>query len=181
MRELRERGSSSLLAVFGLASLLLGGAGCDGAGGTDAGAPPDSAGAAVVLGTGSASFEDLPEGSEIELIAGPQGGFHVLVSMRLVGFDREEIGVEYVVTPTGEGGPLSMPTVLVLDANRFVREGDALLRVGDFVVMQNDLRPEDLNGVEARIEATVRDRRGVTASDERTVTIVDEFDELGAG
>ncbi len=44
----------------------------------------------VEVGTGVAAFEPLVDGGEVELVFGPQGGFHVWTGVRLRGADFTE-------------------------------------------------------------------------------------------
>jgi len=51
------------------------------AGGTDADAGPPLPG--LEVGTGNAAFISAPDGADVEVHQGPQGGFHVYVSLRV--------------------------------------------------------------------------------------------------
>ena len=97
------QGKTPTLALLALAAFL---AAC-----TDSGLP------GVELGTGEIAFEPISEGQALELIRGPQGGYHFLVSIRtknLVGGDRGDLG-----DPTN-------PTI-TLDV---VHQGESLILIG---------------------------------------------------
>lgn len=82
--------------------------------GSDAGQNSDSGVVAqpvsLVLGTGEADFDKLLNGSTVSLIAGPQGGFHFSLSLRVYRLDVERLlmrattqwsGVPGTVVPDG--------------------------------------------------------------------------------
>ncbi|HHH28535.1 MAG TPA: hypothetical protein ENK57_09335 [Polyangiaceae bacterium] len=166
---------------LGLALLVAGCAvaGCSGApGGTDAG--PDAAGgdagggaARVELGTGTAAFEAIPEtGGELELVGGPQGGFHVFVTARLFNLDPEGMTLRFSARDSSTSTAVGTPAVFLLVAARVQREGDHFVRVGDFLIL-DDSSPDAVRGTTLDITVTAEDADGRAASDERTVLIVD--------
>lgn len=155
---------------FVVALVLLG---CQGAGGSDAGrvdAPPPEA--RVELGTGTSRFVTLPEGAELELVAGPQGGWHVDLTTRIWNVDIDGLRIAYEAFEAGDTTRVSLPTELVLTSSRVVREGDHWLRAGDF--LQLDVTgPADVVGRELDVRVRVEDPAGRTADDTRRVSVVD--------
>lgn len=152
---------------------------------SDAGGVPDSGGAEdaatvephVVLGTGESSFQPLTDGGTIELVSGPQGGFHVLVSALLYGMDPEGLLLTYEVRRVGETAQLNMPTQIALRTARVIRDGDHWVRTGDFAVLAISA-PADVIGDTVEIVVRAEPVAGGTFEDTRTVTVVDERMEL---
>jgi hypothetical protein len=56
-------------------------------GGTDGVSAPCDVPVQVEVGTGSSAFEPLAAGSAVTMVHGPQGGWHMLGSLRAVGFE----------------------------------------------------------------------------------------------
>lgn len=148
---------------------------CQGGGSADAGPVGDAFEVVrVELGTGTSGFEPIAEGADLELVAGPQGGWHVWVTARIWNSRIDGLIIDYEAVPVGGTEPVSMPTQLELRADRVVHEGDHFLRAGDFVVM-DITGPSDLVGVELVLRVRITDTTGRSASDERRVTIVDRL------
>ncbi len=124
----------------------------------------------VELGTGLESFEAFSaSGPELELVHGPQGGYHVHLSMRVRGL--EPMSLHWQVFRVEDGRSLAN---LPLDARpgRFVPVGDALERVGELVIL-DITGPADLVGREVRVDASVRAASGEVASSTITARVVD--------
>jgi hypothetical protein len=139
------------------------------AGGSDAG----SVDPRVVLGTGTSSFVTIPDdGAELELVAGPQGGWHVDLTARLWDVDLDGLRIRYEAVPVGGTTPISVPTELILSPSRVVREGDHWLRAGDFLQM-DVTNPAEVVGMQLDVSVHVEDRAGLTAEDTRRAVIVD--------
>jgi hypothetical protein len=127
----------------------------------------------VVLGTGTSAFVTIPdEGAELELIAGPQGGWHVDLTARIWDLDLDRLRIRYEALPIGGTAPISVPTELELSPLRVVREGDHWLRAGDFLQM-DVTNPAEVVGMELDVSVYVRDLAGRTAQDTRRARIVD--------
>ena len=125
----------------------------------------------IELGTGLTSYEALADGGQLELVAGPQGGWHVEVTSRIGGFGPDGVLLVYdALDATGE--PISYVTQTILRSASVIARGDAFERVGDRVVLAIS-NPAEVVGTEVvvRVTAALADLR---ASDERAVTIVDE-------
>lgn len=175
------------LCSLGLvAALALTPSACGGEGGEDGGADGGStdggsaidvdsetlAPGRVELGTGTTSFVEIPEsGGRLELVAGPQGGWHVDVTARLYDFEIEGLLLSYEIRR--DGAVVSMPRQFALREAIVVREGDHWLRAGDFVPFEIAM-PSDVVGDTVTVQVLAEPTEGSAASDERTVLIVDE-------
>jgi hypothetical protein len=148
----------------------------------DAGSRSDdaSSGVRVELGSGTSAFETIADGAELELVSGPQGGWHVWVTARIFDEQIEGLIISYEAVPVGSTTPITMPTELQLNAMRVVREGDHWLRAGDFTVF-DITGPPDVVGMQLVLTVRIRDTDGNMAEDSRTVTIVDNIDEAVPG
>jgi hypothetical protein len=168
--------------------LLAGVSGCLTAGLPDGGVPGDGdADVTVTLGTGQLEYEDLarPDGP-IELVYGPQGGYHLWGRARIRGF-APDVEVSFTVTRAETGAVLHSPRPARRWFEDGVRRGLRPLGGGEFVtdaeVMVLDLAcATDLVGSRVRIQLLVRERAsGRTASDERVTTVVDEVPSPACG
>ncbi len=167
-------------AVVGLATFSLAcGAGSDAqrdAGAADAPAGTDSGGIVVEIGTGSSSFVELPpRGARVELVMGPQGGWHVFGRARFRGVS-DDVRLRFRL--------LSLDGREVLSDTGLFRRRDrmGLTRAGDgyesasaeLVILGEGRRPADVDGRSWTLELTVEETttsRSSTAS--REITIVD--------
>lgn len=132
--------------------------------------PPDSDEAWIVLGQGLSAYEELEDGDVLELVAGPQGGWHVDMAVSLGGFDPEGKLLQYRGMDAGTDVVVSYVTEALLYANRLVADGDGWERSGDRIVF--DIASEDeVVGRELRLEVQSAQ---LELSSHRTVTIVDE-------
>lgn len=173
--------SLGLVAALALTPSACGDDGSDGGdvdgGSTDAGSPVDAdsetpAAGRVELGTGTTSFVAIPEsGGQLELVAGPQGGWHVDVTARLYDFEIEGLLLSYEIRR--DGAIVSMPRQFELREAIVVREGDHWLRAGDFVPFEITM-PSDVVGDTVTVQVLAEPTEGSAASDARTVLIVDE-------
>jgi hypothetical protein len=126
----------------------------------------------VELGTGEVSFVPIAEsGATLELVHGPQGGYHVLVSVRVWDLDLDRVSLVYEVSA---GTRALSRTPFVLEASRFAREGDHVVRTGDFAIL-DVTGPEDVAGQDVLVRVTATADDGSSATDARTVTVVDEI------
>ncbi len=168
---------SVLLAVVALGAAA--GCGTD-VGVADAGSLPDvDAACAVgggappwlVLGTGQATFVDLAPGSDIELIHGPQGGYHVYTTALLgLGVSPDAYVLRYDVRRT-DGTELGTTQVMLLE-RRLARACGGWFRGGDFVVL-SIASPAEVIDQEVDVVVRVFDGTTEIASDTRRVRIVD--------
>lgn len=169
----------SVVLPIGLGLLFLG---CGDPAPADAGPRADGASSdvRVELGSGTSAFETIPEAAELELISGPQGGWHVWVTARIWDERIDGLIISYEAVPVGSTARITMPTELMLNSSRVVREGDHWLRAGDFTVF-DITGPPGVVGMQLVLTVRIRDTAGNMAEDSRTVTIVDNIDEAAPG
>jgi hypothetical protein len=132
-----------------------------------------TSGPRVELGTGRANFVEIPEtGATMELIAGPQGGWHLEVSARLYDLTVEDLLLSYRIEQGGE--MISMPVMYLLSESRLVRDGDRWLRQGDIAVF-DITGPEDVVGEMVDVFVVAEPPDGPAVMDSRlNVLVVDE-------
>ncbi len=149
--------------------------------------PDDAAGDAIValgtadLGTGQLAWEPLaPSGTHVELIHGPQGGYHIFGRVR---FDRlgPDVYVRFRVTPSAGGAPLNDPTerVHLVEGRNLMRTAAGWEAANAMLVVLTAVHgPAEVVGRSFRLEATITpspavpETPGVTVS--RDIVIVDE-------
>lgn len=125
----------------------------------------------IELGTGTSAFQSLADGADIELVAGPQGGWHLDVAVAFDGFGPGGVQLVYDgLDAVAE--PVSFVTHAELTPASVVEVDSGWQRVGDRVVL-------DIGGAEAVIgqELVLRvtaELDGQTWSDERRVRVVDD-------
>ena len=155
----------------------------------DGGAPVDATDAIdaresagpVELGTGRDRFEALPRaGGRVELVMGPQGGWHVYGRVRLRGV-APDVYLTFSLVPVGGGAQVNLPneTVRRQVDRGLTLAGDAYESSdGEYVIMDHGVRPPDVVGRRFRFGVRV-ERPGATGrvtvgGDEREVTVIDE-------
>lgn len=166
----------SAFPALALASLLAACGGGEGSSDPDGGRirvdAPTGTVPRVVLGTGRTTFVEIPPtGATLELVAGPQGGWHIDVTARLYDLDVEQLLLTYEITRGDE--VVSMPRQFMLREALVLREGDHFLRAGDFVPF-DITQPADIVGDTVVVSVTAEAVDGARADDRRTVRIVDE-------
>ena len=166
----------SVARIIALAFLVFS-LGCDAsATGDDAGASRFDAGdtpPSVELGQGTSGFEALPDtGGELELIGGPQGGFHVFLTARLRGLDPEGMRLTFSAIDTATGSNIGTPAVFNLTTSRVQRDGAGFVRAGDFLIL-NDMSADGLEGLTLDVTVLAEEAGGRSATDHRVVLIVD--------
>ena len=154
-------------------------------GGNGGGGKPDSAVAPgdawVELGTGTTAFEELPDESELVLVAGPQGGHHFIAHARMYGL--------------APGDPM-MPGTVQNPTTRFTvwsESGDQLdiepppyklgyepvgddvfaLASGHIIQVREEEVPA-MVGTRVRLAVELTDANGARVTDERWVTAVED-------
>ena len=165
------RPKRSIAWVLGL---VLGTLGCGDPSGTDAGVDAASRAPRVEMGTGTSTFEPIPEtGAELELVRGPQGGYHVFVAARLYDLEPEGLRLFLSAVDTSTAGSVGTDAEFRLVRSRVQPEGDHFVRVGDFLILHDD-DPDAVRGLTLTITVrAVEEGTGLEASDRRTVLIVD--------
>ncbi len=132
--------------------------------------------ARVELGTGLANFVDIPAtGADLELIAGPQGGWHLEATARLYELTVEGLLLSYRIERVGT--VISMPVEFALSERRLSRDGDRWLRAGDQVRFEIT-EPADVVGDVVELIVTANPTDGEPVTDSRTITVIDRVDEL---
>lgn len=133
-------------------------------------APDDPCGAeaapTLALGTGETAFEAI-EGP-LEIVYGPQGGWHVVIALRAEGLDGDlpwDVQLTGLVDgeEVGATDPYGRPR-----CNRTETAWDV-----PGLLLVWSVPPEALDGREATIRATATDANGVTVEDELTVRLED--------
>lgn len=136
----------------------------------------------VELGGGADAWISLPRsGGRSELVAGPQGGWHIFGRVRLRGIEPD-VYLTFALTPEEGGEPVNLAneTVRRLERRGLVRVGDLYeSSYGELVILRDGLRP--MNVVGRRFTFSVRVERSAAmggretvATDARGITVVDE-------
>jgi hypothetical protein len=138
-------------------------------GGPDAGQVPVEG----QLGTGEWEWEALVDGDEIPVIQGPQGGFHLLGSVRVAGLETgDPDDLSESQNPTTSFHVWRGSTDLTPGA-RYVQGLDPVTddiepftheMIGRFAILDID-DDDELDGVELLFEVVVEDVQGELASD----------------
>jgi hypothetical protein len=179
------------LATTGFALVTLGCARSSGktesrreTGASDTGGPCQQAAASVEIGTGDSTFVSLAEDDPVIMVHGPQGGWHMLGSVR-VRHTTPVVNIRFLIeTEASEIIADNNLNVLLID------EGDcqglypgmyAYLDVGALSVGENDTPPELLSYARLRMIGTVTDQQGRVATDERWVTAVPDPQDVEDG
>lgn len=126
--------------------------------------------ASLELGTGLEAFEPIPdEGAELELVHGPQGGWHVHLSLRARGF--VPTGLIYEITRLSDGALVCMLALGVREGT-FVERDGALERVGDFAIF-SITTADEIAGQDVLVRASLYDAERHRVEDEVRARVVD--------
>ncbi|MCO4774278.1 MAG: DUF4876 domain-containing protein [Deltaproteobacteria bacterium] len=125
----------------------------------------------VELGTGPSTWSPLAESDPVELVAGPQGGFHIDAAVWFGGFGPGGVVLVYEAVDT-DAERVSFVTQAVLFEQNVLAADEGWYRVGDRIVLDID-DAQEVVGAELilRVTAALGD---ATWSDERRVVVVDE-------
>jgi hypothetical protein len=133
---------------------------------------------AIELGTGEIEFEPLSDGGEIEVVRGPQGGYHLLGSVRVAGIDpgnTEDLSDRSNPTTTFQVFEGERSLAPFASFTQGIGEGSSAQwpyeMIGRLVVLDIDSDAE-LDGHQVRFEVQVRSAGGVELTDARTLTVV---------
>jgi hypothetical protein len=174
-------GTNRLLpAIVPLLALTLGG--CrSGVTPLDAGdGTTDRPSARIDLGSGQLHWEDLSPTARVELIHGPQGGWHIFGRVR---FDRlgPAVAITFRVTPLAGGAPLNDPLerIRLAEGRGLVVGNGAWESSNALLVVLTTLRSEPaaaaVVGQRFRFETTVTSiETGQSATTAREITIVND-------
>lgn len=172
--------SAALTAGFAL--LLLSACGSDGGAPPPAVAPdggfvtPDAGATAappsVDLGAGLTAYRDLAdEGETIELVRGPQGGWHIDLGVRVRGFAPDDLGLTYTATTSDR--VFGQVRYEVRDGRKFRPTVEGWVRPGDRVVF-DIADPSEVVGRELTVSVAL-DVGQLVLRDSRRAAIVDEM------
>ena len=134
----------------------------------------------IVMGTGEWDWEPIEDGQEIDVIQGPQGGFHLLGCVRVAGItagNADDLSAADNPTTTfwviHEGVDLSPASVFVqgLDPSPADVSPFSHQMVGRFVIM-NIEADDELDGVDIVFGVSVEDVDGVRVETEMNLTAV---------
>lgn len=127
------------------------------------------------VGTGEDGFRPLDQGAHLEVVLGPQGGYHVVGNVRVRGFAPAEAFEQrpegiYFSLVADDGTPLNLD--LGATQSSLVRQSDGswVCTPGHHVLIDGD--PAELDGIPARFSARMRTADGEMAIDERVVVLV---------
>lgn len=138
---------------------------------------PDPAPLEGILGAGEWEWEELEDGGEIAVILGPQGGYHLLGSVRVSGIeagDADDLSnpnnptTSFYVWVDGENRTPGARYVQGLDPIADPDDVFSHEMVGRFAILDIDSDAE-LDGVELTFEVVVEDVEGQMVSDALTL------------
>lgn len=139
-------------------------------------APPgrcDDAPASLRLGTGDLALEPLSPGASVDLVHGPQGGWHLLVSVGATGTaDAVHLGLQ--LTELASTQRVADSAYDLLLAREDACEG---LAIGLFAYLDTSAIDPDraadqvLSGAALRLDVTLRDAEDLWLSDSVTLTV----------
>lgn len=155
-------------------------------GGVDAPPPPpdappgpdadaDPGGPLLEVGTGGTSFEAVAEGGPVELVHGPQGGYHILLAARFRGLEPDGLVLSYQVFRGDGTTPLNERFSVRLRRSTVTPSGDFFNRTGDLGVL-GVAGPADVANMEAEVHADAVAADGTMVADTLRLLIVDEID-----
>lgn len=163
---------------FALVSILglLGLAGCPGPGNNpDAGPMGDAAreGPYVELGAGRSGFEPVHDGDALELVAGPQGGWHVFLAVRAHGIAVDGSRLYYELREIDSGDIVTRPATYAVRSSSVEQDGDTWSRAGDRAIF-NISDPAEVVGERFEVEVELEAPSGMRYRETRTAMVVDE-------
>ncbi len=140
---------------------------------------------AVTIGGGESSWEPLDDGSELTMVHGPQGGWHMLGSVRTQGMDAI-IAVEYVITADEHDGAVISDNFYRVQSltdpdDETVHTYPGMygyLTVDELADGELDTPPELLSWQDVTLTMTVTDDSGRTASDTLQVVAAPDEEDL---
>lgn len=137
--------------------------------------PSDAGSSSVVIGLGVVDFTPASDGDDAELVAGPQGGWHVDIALRLFNVEPDGALLTLQGFDVDSGDPLTVPIARRLTRSRVRRVDDHWLRLGDQMVFDVG-DPAEVTGRNVRLTAMVAEADGRETSGELRVHIVDDVE-----
>ncbi len=119
---------------------------------------PDGATMFVEVGTGETSFAPLADGDALELVYGPQGGYHVWGACGIYGIDPEGRVLHYTLRDATTGEVLA-DLSLALATRRLSATDGGWLRIGDRVIFPGVTEPSGLTGRDAVLSIALEESR----------------------
>ncbi len=153
-------------------------------GAADTAGPCRSSSAAVEIGTGDSEFLSLADGDPVIMVHGPQGGWHMLGSVR-VRYTTPVVNIRFLIETESN--------VVIADNNLnvlLIEEDDcqglypgmyAYLDVSALAEGERDTPPELLSYARVRMTGSITDQDGRVASDARWVTAVPDPQDVEDG
>lgn len=120
----------------------------------------------LLIGLGVAGYTPVPEGGEMPLVHGPQGGFHLEIGLSASHLDISDLVTGHLTGTIGD--TVYAETDPWLD---FRCKGDALVSWGTLLIY--DATPDFLDGKETTVTASVTDSGGTTVEATSTFVIRD--------
>jgi len=162
-----------VIGRFAIACLLLLGCGPapDGDAGPEGGARCEGPGE-LEVGRGGSRLRALPpEGGELPIVVGAQGGIHVVVGAWVRGVDLE-MELTYRLEDPEDGSRIGDETRVPLSPGLFAPDGDRFARHPDLIVLDNDTpRVDDFAERVVLLRAEGRSSGGAHVCDDRQVTL----------
>jgi len=133
----------------------------------------------IELGTGELEFVPIDDGDSIQLVLGPQGGFHLLGSLRVRGMPTgDPDNLEDPENPTGQFEVLFGETDLIisspftqgLDPIEDCEGGWAAEKVGRFAILDVE-DDETLDGQSIHFAVQLETPDGIQVHDERQLVV----------
>ena len=138
----------------------------------DVGAGVDASVGRIEIGTGLTEFIEVADGGDVELVMGPQGGWHVDVALRLYDLDPMDMQlvIEGFYVEDDESATIEIERLLTL--RRVRDEGDHYLRVGDQLVF-TVTDGSQVEGRDIRIEVQAIQADGGVGRASKVIHVVD--------
>ena len=124
----------------------------------------------LTIGTGEYSYEEMASGTELELIHGPQGGYHVILAVEATYLDASSLWTAQLVGSLD--GAESAHTWPYIDARCNEARG-TLQGWNLFLIFDEGIAPEDIHDRDAEVDVTVTDAAGTSVSASTSVHIWD--------
>ncbi len=127
----------------------------------------------IVVGTGLSEFITVENGDELEMVMGPQGGWHIDVSVQIRGLVPEDLELEINGFDEETGEQVAIRVERILSPRRVLEDGEGHVRLGDLLVFMI-LSEDEIVGRSVRVEARCTQPDGLSAEDSMVVVIADD-------